>query len=128
MKRIVFCAAAMIVLLAFTNAKAEIVWEGDFSQFRYAIDDNRGSFIYKPIYFVDLNRPQAYAYLPLQGLNDPYDSIATTEVIAYNAPGVPGQINLKALAKGPDGGINPENGSSGIFLSPKTVGTTSALI
>ena len=97
--------------LAVTNANAEIVWKGDFSQFRYAIDDNGGTFNYDPLrYFVSPNKTQAYAYLPLQGLTDPYDSIATTEVIAYDKPGIPGQINLKALAKGPDGGINPENG------------------
>ena len=111
MKRIVFCVAAIILVLAFTNANAEIAWEGDFSQFRYAIDHNGGSFFYNPLeYFANPNKTQAYAYLPLQGLTDPYNSIATTDVIAYDKPGVPGQINLKALAKGPDGGINPENG------------------
>ena len=50
-------------------------------------------------------------HAPSQSLIERYDCVATGNLTEYVvSPDPPGEIGLNAMAKGPDGGVNPTNG------------------
>ena len=106
---------SIVVLLAFSiaNAKADIIWQNDYDQFRYGINKNGGIFYYyvPPVtHYSSRQGTEAFAYNPFQGQFDPFDSVAYVEFVEFGRSDIPGQITLKALAEGPDGGQNPKDG------------------
>ena len=95
-------------------ATAGITWDGEFDEFRFAVQDNGGFFIHiiSPNYVKPSSSDtDECRYSPSQSLTDRYDCVATGNLTEYEAPpNPPGEINLNAMAKGPNGGVSPSNG------------------
>lgn len=93
-------------------AIAGITWDDDtlpFDEFRFAVEDNGGTFIYEPSeYFQSSSDTEYCSYRFTQGETDPYDCVANGDLEEFITP--QGNIRLKAMAKGPDGGVSPPNG------------------
>ncbi len=112
------CALAFFLVLFIVTgglpcaAVAEITWDDDqrpFDEFLFEVQKNGGTFIYAPSqYFQQSSDTESCSYRPSQSETDPYDCIANGDSEAYITP--PGDIRLKAMAKGPDGGISLPNG------------------
>ena len=107
MRRTVVPIFAVVALLMSTTAYAVITWEDPYYTFRYGVDKNGGTFYYSlssPPYFNSNKSTAVLHYDPSQGQYAPYNGIAWGDLIEF--PGsVPGQIQLRAMAKGPDGGV-----------------------
>ena len=107
---------AIVLILIFgcitfpTVCNSEILWQGDFEQFRFAVENNGGAFFYPDDQYWAPNSQAKteFAYNPSQSLIDSYDSVALGTLLEFVAP--PGEIQLDAVARGPDGGQNPTNG------------------
>lgn len=101
----------MLATLGFGSPplQAEILWEGDFHAFRYGVEKNRGIFIYEPqeyfspsgdIVVLHHNPPISSAL---------YDAEAFGDLVEFPDP-VPGEVRIRAMAKGPAGGVSPPHG------------------
>ena len=111
MKRIMTQLIFALLILNTTGVNADINWHNDFEQFSYSVNKNGGSFIYPPAqYYRTRQSTETLAYNPFQGQFDPLSSVAYGELVEFGRSDIPGQITLKASAKGPAGGQNPENG------------------
>ena len=112
MRRVTLLVAIVFLMASIQPVCAAIIWEPedqDFEQFRFSVDKNGGAFLYSPgLYYRTSEDTEAFSYNPSQSQADPYTSIATGNLTEFQT--VPGEIQLNAMAKGPDGGINPENG------------------
>lgn len=110
MKRVTVLAAIVFLMAWIQPVCAAIIWQvEDFEQFRFAIENNGGSFYYSGGYFAPGSEDkETFAYNPSQSQTDPYTSVATGNLTEFGP--VPGEIQLDAMAAGPDGGINPDNG------------------
>jgi len=102
----------MVVLvsaLSCTAANATVVWEGDFYTFRYGIEKNGGIFYYFPSSYFEPRSDVETLYHAPPLSSAPYDGTASGDLDGFPDP-VPGEIWVRAMAKGPDGGINPVSG------------------
>jgi hypothetical protein len=114
MRRIGLIVFLFIAFLCARPASAEIVWEGDYHTFRYGVDKNGGMFLYNPAAYFQPNSQSTSVqyYQPSQSSYAAYDSIAEGSLIEFNndPDTIPGEIHVRAMARGPSGGVNPQNG------------------
>lgn len=109
MRRMIVIFALFFLILPFTSAGAGIVWEADYYQFRYAVDENGGIFFYAPAQYFNSNKDtSAHYYDPTQGLDAAYDAVAAGNLVEFSS--VSGEIRMNAMAQGPDQGISPPDG------------------
>jgi hypothetical protein len=90
---------------------AGILWDGEFDEFRFAIEKNGGTFLYEPEGYLkpSLSDTDECRYSPTQSILDAYDCVAVGELGAF-AISAPGNLFLDAMAMGPDSGANPSDG------------------
>ena len=113
MKRILTFLFFLLLFTGISGVNAAIIWQNnpDYEQFQYAINKNDGLFIYSPAqYLSSVQRTQFFAYNPTQGYYDPFGSVASGNFVEFSRSDIPGQLTVKAITKGPDGGQNPSNG------------------
>jgi len=107
MKKNCFLYLCLLLVLSFSNGHAQTQWADDFESFTYNIISNGGTFSNEPASWLEAPSSScSKSYNYSQGETDPYDSVCEEEVI--NLPDQ--RIRMSAMAKGPDGGTNPENG------------------
>ncbi len=87
-----------------------IMWDGEFEEFRFAVQDNGGFFQYAPTQYI---RPFSYdteecRSSPSQSQLDSYDCIANGNLAEFTTP--LGDIWLNAMAKGTGSVASPPNG------------------
>jgi len=99
-----FCA-----LLTSLPVNAAIVWEGDFYTFRYGVEKNGGIFYYFPASHLKANSDTETLYQNPPNSSAPYNGTASGDLDGFPDP-VPGELWVRAMAKGPDGGVSPPNG------------------
>jgi len=99
-----FCA-----LLTSLPVNAAIVWEGDFYTFRYGVEKNGGTFYYFPASYLESNSDTETLYQNPPNSSAPYNGTASGDLAAFPDP-VPGGIRMRAMAKGPDGGVSSPHG------------------
>jgi hypothetical protein len=110
MKRSIILAAIFVSALVWSAANAGVVWEGEFQTFRYGVEWNGGNFQYNPaMYFSSSSAPSVLLYNPIGGSYDPYNGTALGDLVEFPDL-IPGEIRLRGMAKGPDGGISPPRG------------------
>ncbi|MBN1842354.1 MAG: PKD domain-containing protein, partial [Deltaproteobacteria bacterium] len=112
MKRIAVGVAILFVILAFAQVQAAVLWESDYYAFRYEVQPNGGLFYYPA--GVAGGWVEATGVVTHSGVSaGPFSSILLKNVEpGQSISGFPtGVIQMNAMAKGPDGGINPENGT-----------------
>lgn len=88
---------------------AAIVWEGDFYTFRNDVEKNGGIFYYFPESYMQPNSDTATLYHNPPGSSAPYNGTASGDFDGFPDP-VPGEVRVRAMAKGPAGGVSPPNG------------------
>jgi hypothetical protein len=115
MRRIGLIVFLFIAFLYGRPASAEIVWESDYHTFRYGVDKNGGMFFYNPAEYFQPNSQSTSVqyYQPSQSSSADYDSIAEGNLVEFNKDDpdiIPGEIHIKGMARGPDGGLNPPGG------------------
>jgi hypothetical protein len=102
--------AIIVVGLAITPARAGIVWNSDYEGFRYSVEPNGGSYAtVSPAefdYYEAESPPSLVFYDAVEGGEGEFGDTASGNLTELG-----GVIQLNAMAKGPDGGINPENGT-----------------
>ena len=96
--------------LPLTHVQADILQGPDYYQFRYSVDLNGGTFIYPPGPYFNpgYHETETHYHDPTKGSTADYDAVALGELVEFTA--FPGEIRMNAMAKGPDNGINPEDG------------------
>ena len=102
-----------VVAIIFTgiclNVNAAVIWQGEFNQFRYAVDKNGGTFFHGPSFYLNFNDlTAAKAYDPSSGENSNLNEQALSTVVEFGTP--PGEIVMRAGAWGPDDVKNPTDG------------------
>ena len=119
MRNMTFTLILALVLLSISSglpceAVAGITWDGQFNQFRFDVEDNGGFFQYEPTEYINTNAfdTEECGYFPTQGQIDDYQCVANGDLTQFNPvpDDIPGEIQLNAMAKGPDGGVSPPNG------------------
>ena len=114
MKGLIRAFLLALIVLASTGAGAAIVWDSPFEAFRYAVEANGGMFYYSPsLYFNSNNHSKDLHYHnPAQGEYASYDETAFGSLIEFdnNPDTIPGEIRMTAMARGPEGGVNPLHG------------------
>jgi hypothetical protein len=86
-----------------------VEWIGDSLEFRFAVQENGGAFLYAPsMYFSASSDKTECSYRPSQSQYDSYGCVANGDLAEFILP--PGEILLNALAKGPDNGVGPPDG------------------
>jgi hypothetical protein len=98
---------AGVVLLSFVcaSANAAITWDSPYQEFQYDIRENGGVFYYvSPYYFNELHQEVGR----IDEQTGSYDDTLSKGFVEFSLQ--PGEMELKAIAKGPQGGVNPENG------------------
>ena len=92
-----------------TDVPAPVDWIDDSLEFRFAVQENGGAFLYAPsFYFYQSSDTQECSYRPNQGEFDSYGCVATGNLTAFVPH--PGEILLNAMAKGPENGLGPPGG------------------
>lgn len=102
----------MVVLvsaLSCTAANATVVWEADFYTFRYDIVNNGGIFYNNAWTYLESRSDVETLYHAPPLSSASYGGIASGDLDGFPDP-VPGEIWVRAVAKGPDGGVSPPNG------------------
>ena len=95
----------LFVLMVVSPANGAIVWESEYYQFRFAVQPNGGVF-YDPVAQYFNPDGQAIEVITNVGATTgPFSDMASGSLMEFG-----GAIQMNAMAKGPDGGINPENG------------------
>lgn len=105
MRRSIMLMVVLVSALSCTAANATIVWEADFYQFRYGVEKNGGVFYrFSSQWFESLQDVESLSDDPAS-----YSGTASGDLDGFPDP-VPGEIRMRAVAKGPDGGVSPPNG------------------
>ena len=105
----------VVLILAFCALQtslpvdAAILWEGDFYTFRYGVEKNGGTFYYLPASYLKANSDTETLYQNPPNSSAPYNGTASGDLAEFPDP-VPGAIRMRAMAKGPDGGVSPPHG------------------
>lgn len=105
MRRTILLTVVLFSTLTCVSANAAVVWDADFYQFRYEIKQNGGTFyLFSSQWFEYMNDVESL-------YDDPgsYSGTASGDLDGFPDP-VPGEIRMRAMAKGPDGGISLPNG------------------
>ncbi|MDY6986722.1 MAG: choice-of-anchor U domain-containing protein [Thermodesulfobacteriota bacterium] len=109
MKRTTLGLTILFVLLAFAQVQATVVWKSDYHEFRYAVEicPDGGIFLdtsTAPPYF----NPSGSAievFTNMGAMCGTFQGTATATL-----PELGGAIEMKGMAKGPDQGVNPQDG------------------
>ncbi|MDY6951910.1 MAG: choice-of-anchor U domain-containing protein [Thermodesulfobacteriota bacterium] len=109
MKRTTLGLTILIVLLAFTQVQATVVWKADYHEFRYGVEicPDGGIFLDRstmPPYF-NPSGSAAEVFTNMGAMCGTFQGTA-----AASLPELGGAIELKGMAKGPDQGVNPQDG------------------
>lgn len=101
----------LLFALAPVPGGAAIVWEGDYHAFRYSVEENGGVFYYPPAEYIEYDSlTQTYFHNPPEE-EASYDATALADLLKFTDPSsIPGDIRIRAMAKGPDGAVSPPNG------------------
>lgn len=97
------CVCLFAILFSAPPVKAEIVWEGDYYTFRYAVENNGGEFYHFPSSYLVSSSNTEILY---SGSGALYSGTASGNLSEFPDP-VPGEIRMQAMAKGPEAGTSP---------------------
>jgi hypothetical protein len=104
MKKVTLGLTLLFVLFAFTQANSAVVWDSEYYQFRFAVQPNGGIFYDGGQYF----NPNGQAIQVFTNAGATCGSFG--DIAQGSLSELGGTIQVNAMAKGPDGGINPETG------------------
>ena len=108
-KGLIFLCSLLMIFCASYDVNADVIWEGPYNQFQYRISDNGGWFMNISTHYFDMSHHDRETF------QDTYNGLNFSEDFSKQANGnlteLDGAVVLKAMAQGPDGGINPSNGT-----------------
>ena len=111
MKRTTLGLTILFVLLAFAQVHATVVWKSDYHEFRYGVEINTG---YKGGSFIDTSttppdfKPDGSATTVFTNMGASCGTFEGTALASLSELG--GAIEMTGMAKGPDQGVNPQDG------------------
>ena len=104
MRKVALGLTLLFVLFAFAQANANVQWDAEYYQFRFAVQPNGGIFYDGGTYF-NPNGQEVRVFTNAGACCGSFGDIAQGSLSELNDT-----IQLNAMAKGPDGGTNPKNG------------------
>jgi hypothetical protein len=110
MKKVTTLLAMLFILLSMAPANAaEVTWMGSYFEFEYSVEPNGGGFLTtSPFAYQSASDTEDFFYDQVNGSSGTFSSVASGD-LDMAASGW--DVQMSAMARGPNGGVNPANGT-----------------